>query len=223
MDGRPSSSAPSGRSGASASSGAPGASASSYRSGAAAPALTREELERVRLRDPDALAVFFDRCFDRVYALARRLTGEDSAAEDVTQDVFLKAHRSARTLDPERDPAPWLAAITYNTCRERWRSRAHRQARRSVPLDEAPGLAGALASNGPTPEADLAARERDARVARAIQELPEQFRTVVVLHEYEGLAHAEIAGMIGAREAAVRKRYSRALGRLRESLGDLVE
>jgi RNA polymerase sigma factor (sigma-70 family) len=191
--------------------------------GTAAPALTREELERVRARDRDALALLFDRCFDRVYALARRLTGQDAAAEDVTQEVFLKVYRSAHTLDPGRDPAPWLATITYNACRERWRSRSSKQARRSVPLDDGSLAAAPLVAGGENPERRTIENERAERVAHAVESLDEPLRTVVVLHDYEGLAHAEIATIVGARETAVRKRYSRALAQLREHLKDVLE
>jgi len=184
--------------------------------------LSREELERVRARDSEALGILFDRCFDRVYALARRLTGDESSAEDVTQDVFLKVHRSAHTLDPDRDPAPWLATITYNACKERWRSKARREERRAVPIDEAPEPALPPGAADRSPEAALLAKERDERVARAVGKLPESLRTVLVLHEYEGLAHTAIAEIVGLRETAVRKRYSRALAELRESLEDLL-
>ena len=82
------------------------------------------ELERVRARDPEALAAFFERYVDRVFGLVYRLLGDRTLAEDMTQDVFLKVHRAAHQLDPRRDPRPWIMTIAHNACRDLWRSAA---------------------------------------------------------------------------------------------------
>ncbi len=78
--------------------------------------LSQETLEAVCRREPDALAVMFEHCFDAVYSLAYRLTGERTAAEDVSQEVFLKVHKATARLDPSRDhgiPAPgWRRSPT---------------------------------------------------------------------------------------------------------------
>src|SRR5262245_15515908 len=68
------------------------------------PSLTRAQLEAVRARDKDALGALFEAYFDRVYGLVRRLLGNVTLAEDVTQEVFLKVHRAAHRIDPDRDP-----------------------------------------------------------------------------------------------------------------------
>src|SRR5205814_249964 len=86
-----------------------------------APRLTAADLERARDRDPEALAAFFEAYFDRIYALVYRLLGNRAAAEDVTQEVFLKVHRAVDRLDPQRDPGAWLSTIAYNACRDLWR------------------------------------------------------------------------------------------------------
>ncbi len=190
---------------------------------AAEPALPRDVLERVRTRDPEALGAFYDRYVDRVFGLALRLLGDRAAAEDITSEVFLKVHRAAHQLDASRDPAPWLAAIATNACRDLWRSGAHRMGRRSDSLEDTAGLAERLSRGDDGPERDALARERAALVQRAIAELPETLRVAVVLHDYEGLDHLEVARITGIEHAAARKRYSRALEalgrRLKETLG----
>src|SRR6185503_20652737 len=80
--------------------------------------------ERLARREPAALARFFDAYFERVYAYLRRLVGDEHAAEDLTQDVFLQAHRALPSYDPARDPRPWLFTIATNKLRDHWRSRA---------------------------------------------------------------------------------------------------
>ena len=182
----------------------------------------REELERVRARDPEALGAFFERYFDRVYGLVYYLLGERAAAEDATQEVFLKVHRAAAQLDPARDPAPWLSAIAYNTCRDLWRSGAYRMSRRSASIEQDPVATMRLA-HADDPERNLLGAERERLVREAIARLPEPLRAAVLLYDYEGLSHQEIARVLNLNHAAARKRYSRALAALgkllREKLG----
>ncbi len=179
---------------------------------------SREELEGVRGRDPEALGRFFDRYIDRIHGLAYRLLGDRPAAEDVAQEVFLKVYRACDRLDPERDPMPWLTAITCNACREHWRGRHTKAAARAVPLED-------IVEREPDPDAreDAAervdARRRAARVQRAVAALPANLRDVVILHDWRGYSHQEIAGILGATYVAVRKRYSRGLAALARALG----
>lgn len=184
------------------------------------PPLDPRILAGVRERRPEALTAFFERYFDQVFGLSFRLLGERSLAEDLTQDVFLKIHRGAHQLDPSRDPTPWVVAITYNACRDLWRSRAHRMGRSTASMDdEDTGLAATLPHGGEGPEQNVLRREREQLVQQAIGKLPEALRTAVVLHDYEGMNHQEIADLMGVNHAAARKRYSRALA----ALGKLLE
>lgn len=177
------------------------------------------DLEGVRRRDPKALAALFERHFDRVYGLVYRLLGDRSLAEDMTQEVFLKVHRAAHQLDPGRDPGPWLMTIAHNACRDLWRSNAWKLRRRATSLDADPPPGPALTSGVNEPERDLLAAERERLVQEALMKLPEPLRVAIVMHDYQGLGHDEIAAVIGVNHAAVRKRYSRALA----ALGRLLE
>jgi RNA polymerase sigma-70 factor (ECF subfamily) len=186
------------------------------------PAVSRDILAGVQARAPEALAAFFEAYFDRVFGLVYRLLGNRAGAEDVTQEVFYKVQRAAHRLDPDRDPMPWLAAIAHNTCRDYWRSGAYRLGRRSASIEQEPAVQGSLAA-ATDPERDALAAEREALVQAAISELPEMLRVPVVLHDYQGLSHEEVAEILGIRHDAARKRYSRALKalgqRLRETMG----
>jgi RNA polymerase sigma-70 factor (ECF subfamily) len=188
---------------------------------------TRDELEAVRRREPAALGRLFDRHFGNVYGLLCRLLGDRTAAEDVTQDVFLKVYRSAHLLDPARDPGAWLTVIATNACRDRWRSGAYRMGQRSTPVEDDPESGLVLTRGTNDPEEDALAAERERLVQGAIGRLPEALRVPVLLHDYQGLSHQEIAGILGVNHAAARKRYSRALaalaGLLAETLGERTE
>jgi RNA polymerase sigma-70 factor (ECF subfamily) len=172
----------------------------------------RALLQAVRRRETSALSRFFDAAFPYVYAVALRVTGDRDRAEDATQEVFLKVHRAADRLDPSRSPRAWLTTIAVNACRD-----AHRRsaARPATSLDN---LAVEPAAPAESPEDALLGRERAERLERALRALDEPLRSVVILHDYCGYGHDTIADMIGASHDAVRKRYSRALAKLRELL-----
>ena len=172
------------------------------------------DLERVRARDPEALAAFFERHFDRVYGLVYRLLGDRTLAEDMTQEVFLKVHRAAHQIDPARDPVPWLVTIAHNACRDLWRSNAWKLTRRASSLDGDSPLAETLSQGTNDPERDALASERERLVQEALLKLPEPLRAAIVMHDYQGLGHDQIAAITGVNHAAVRKRYSRALAAL---------
>jgi RNA polymerase sigma-70 factor (ECF subfamily) len=175
-----------------------------------------ELLRGVQRRDRESLGRFFDLVFPFVYSFAYRMTGERASAEDVTQEVFLKVHRAADRIDTGRSPYPWLAAITTNTCRDEVR-RVVRRAER--PLDEG---VSTHADTGPTPDEHLARKERAHLLQQALLSLDETQRSVILLRDYSGCSHEEIAKIVGATPAAVRKRYSRALDALRVHVKRLV-
>ncbi|MEP7029028.1 MAG: sigma-70 family RNA polymerase sigma factor, partial [Candidatus Eisenbacteria bacterium] len=104
--------------------------------GEAGARLPQALLERVRVRDPEALATFFETYFDRVFSLVHRLLGDRTQAEDAVSEVFLKVHRAIDRLDPARDPMPWLVTIASNVCRDHWRSGAERMRRSAIPVDD---------------------------------------------------------------------------------------
>ena len=181
------------------------------------------DLAAVRARDPEALRAFFDGYFPVVFGVAARFLGEDGWAEDVTQEVFLKLYRAADQLDVGRDPRSWVLTITYNACRDAWRSRGYRLSRRTASLDAEPAVAAAVRA----PDADPAERaersERERLVQAALLELDADLRTPVLLHDFGGLGHAEIGEILGVTHAAARKRYSRALAALAEILRGRME
>jgi RNA polymerase sigma-70 factor (ECF subfamily) len=163
------------------------------------------------------MGVFYDRYLDRVFGLAWRLLGDRTLAEDATSEVFLKVHRAADRLDPARDPAPWLNTITTNVCRDLWRSGAYRMSRRAADVDD-PVSAATLSSGRNDPEADALSSERERLVQAALLELPEPLRTAIVLHDYQGLDHQQVAEVLHIAHDAARKRYSRALAALEQKL-----
>jgi RNA polymerase sigma-70 factor (ECF subfamily) len=181
---------------------------------------TRAFLERLRQREPEALGRFYDAYFERVHAYVRRMVGEEHLAEDLTQDIFMHIHRSLDTYDPVRDLRPWVFTIATNKVRDHWRSRRHRDGRLEASLDDE-GMADPVsAERGPI--ARLFDAELGRTLSEAIDELPEPMRQTLVLRYFEGLSFEDIGALVDRNEAAVRKRYSRALEELRRRLARRV-
>ncbi len=177
------------------------------------------DLHGVRRRDPDALGALFERYFDRMFRLVFRMLGNRQLAEDAVQEVFLKIYRGAPSLDPTRDPGPWLMMIATNVCRDHWRSSAQRMARASYSIDAEQVQESVLPRETHDPERVALASERAIHVQAALLRLSPPLREVILLREYEGLDYSKIAAITAASEVAVRKRHSRALAQLETLLG----
>ena len=179
-------------------------------------------LIEARARRPDALARFFDLAFPFIHAIAMRLTGDRTTAEDVTQDALHRIHRGLERLDPERPARPWIATITANLVRDHLRRVKRDRSVRFDPGDLESVVAGSRSSAGAAPperpEEVAIRRERTQLLERAIAELSDDLREVLVLRVHGELDHDRIAETLGIRPDAARKRYSRALAEVREKM-----
>ena len=147
---------------------------------------------------------------DSAYNLARWLTRNDADAEDVAQEGVLRAFKFFEGFHGG-DARAWLLAIVRNTCHT-W-LRRNRTPGPSVVFDEQ-----TYGVSGEDPETILL-EEADRQVLRqALEELPVEFREVVLLREFEELSYTEIAGIVGAPVGTVMSRLSRARRRLQLSL-----
>ncbi len=163
----------------------------------------------------------------RIYALARRMLGNDADAEDVTQDVLLQVVRKLHTFRGESQLSTWLHRVTVNAALAHRNKRASRQKHETSEGDETVLDSVALASpvpRGPVaPEAPLLTAELAAVIEKAIDQLPEPFRDVYVLADVEHLSNAEIAERLGLSIPAVKSRLHRARLRMREALAPYFE
>jgi len=152
---------------------------------------------------------------DAAYNLARWLTRDDRDAEDVVQDACLRAFRFFDSFHGG-DSRAWLLTIVRHTCYT-WlrKNRAHEL----VPLDEE--LDGV--ETGLNPEELLLHNADQQLLRKAVQELPIEFREVIILRELEGLSYKEIASVTGVPLGTVMSRLARARKRLQHSLTSPVE
>ncbi len=162
-------------------------------------------IRQYRAGQREAATALYRRHASIVYRFAALWTGSQSAAADVTQDVFIHLFQKPETFDVSRGAlASWLLGIARNTARHHVRDQA-----RWASLDSDEGMA-ALQIETITP-LDLALQDRDASQLHAlIRALPPHFRDVIVLIDLQELSYAETAQICGCELGTVRSRLSRA-------------
>ncbi len=160
---------------------------------------------------------------DAVYRFALRLTGSPERAEDLVQETFLRAYRSWDQYTPGTKCKSWLFTICRNLfLREEERGRRHDELVEENALAEGPG--GPLANpvwlslRETDPEGEFFDSIVDEEVLKAIDTLPEEYRTTVVLSDLEGLPYQEIAEMMDVPVGTVKSRLFRGRRRLQEVL-----
>lgn len=157
--------------------------------------------------DEAAFGLLFQRHVARLHALFRRLGGAgDMDASDLVQKTFLHVHRARKDFVPGR-LRPWLYAIALNVRREEGRRRVRK---REVAAD---------AVHEPAVGPDVST-PNDRLVQRALMQLPEGQREVILLHWMEGLSFPEIAELLGVGVSAAKVRAHRAYAALRAILGE---
>ncbi|MFZ5827037.1 MAG: RNA polymerase sigma factor [Bacillota bacterium] len=143
-----------------------------------------------------------------VFGYLYRMTGSPEDAEELTQETFYQAILSLHRFRGEAQVSTWLLRIARNQYLKRMR-----RAGREIPTDLD---AGALPGSEPGPEQNLLQADEQEAVRLALERLPEQYRSVLVLREIQGLSHAEIGAILEKSEATVRVLVHRARQRLHQ-------
>lgn len=165
----------------------------------------REIVEQCLGHHEAAWEIVIKRYRRRVFGMAYKFTGRFEEAEDLTQDIFLKAFRALESYDRAQDFFAWLAGITRNACIDHYR-RARRE--RLV-------LSGSLTEMQEVPSASFSpyGRAETAETARLVRqglsELPGGLRSVLVLRDLRGLSYREIALQLALSEGTVKSRIHR--------------
>ena len=146
------------------------------------------------------------------YNLARWLTRNETDAEDVVQEAYLRAFKHFGSFHGD-DGRPWLLAIVRNTCYT-WMQH-NRSPELTIPLDDE---LHEIESKDLNPEALLLQSADTQKVRQALEELPVEFREVIVLRELEGLSYKQIADVVEIPIGTVMSRLARARKRLQQRL-----
>lgn len=183
---------------------------------------------------PRACTASVQRTFDdlvrehknRIYGYICRLTNDSPDAEDITQEVFLRAYQALAAFRYDAAVDTWLYRIATNLVIDRFRRQ--RRAPQWLPLGgetggEEPSWEPEDLGRDGNPQAVVQLTELQSQVQWAIQTLPVKLRAVVVLHDMEGLSYEEVAETVGCPVGTVKSRLFNARAALRRKLRQYVE
>ncbi len=175
-------------------------------------------LESCRAGDELAWEMLVRRYQSRVFGIATTYVGDPDEARDISQDIFVRIYRH---LDGCKDAdrfLPWLIRISRNACIDHLRRRKARPPARDIPADESLRLV----APGETPDEQCLRNDRLRMVERALQELSDINREIILLKDMQGLALDEIARMLNLPVGTVKSRSSRARVELSRVVRDMM-
>jgi RNA polymerase sigma-70 factor (ECF subfamily) len=178
-------------------------------------------VQRCAAGDEDASAALVAEHQRTVLQLAANLLGDREEALDLSQEVFLRVFRTIHRFRGQSSLRTWIYRIVVNQARNRHRFWRRRHRDEQVSLDQHVATHGdVLRGNGPTPDRVLAQKELAEQLQQALERLPFEQRTAIVLREVDGLSYEEIAYSLNLAVGTVKSRLTRARQALRADLRD---
>lgn len=162
----------------------------------------------------------------QLFRIARAIVKDDGEAEDVMQEAYLRAFSSLHTFRAEASLGTWLARIVVNESLQRLRRKVEKPLEVEFPSSDQPAnvIPFPMSQSQPIdPERNVAQQQIIKLVERAIDELPDEFRTVLVARVIEDLSVEETAKLLGLRPETVKTRLFRARGLLKKAVSDQVD
>lgn len=161
---------------------------------------------------------------NRIFGYVCRLTNDSPDAEDITQEVFIRAYQSMHAFRHDAAVDTWLYRIATNLVIDRFRR--EKRAPQWVPVNDDPEESERdlpSLDREADPQASMQLNELQAQVQKAVRSLPTKLRTVVVLHDMEGLSYEEVAQTLGCPVGTVKSRLFNARLMLRKKLQYYME
>jgi RNA polymerase sigma-70 factor, ECF subfamily len=181
-------------------------------------------VERVQAGDKTAFDVLVRKYQHRVLKLVSRFVSDAAEAEDVAQEAFIKAYRALASFRGDSAFYTWLYRIAINTAKNTLVSNRRRPVDFDLDLQDPEQYdRHARLKEGDTPEGVLLTEEIRSVVEKAMEQLPEDLRTAIVLRELEGLSYEEIAEAMDCPVGTVRSRIFRAREAIDKKLKPLLD
>lgn len=156
-----------------------------------------------------------------IYHYVLKMVEDESAAEDLTQEVFLKVHKGLARFEGRSKLSTWIYRIATNTCLDHFRTAAHKKGKSTISLhdEDAPGCGCEQPADDRPVDDTVVREEMSCCVREFVEELPEDYRAVVVLHDFQGLKNREIAEILDCSLDTVKIRLHRGRRKLEGALG----
>ena len=180
----------------------------------------RDMIERASRGDAAAFNRLMEQHERRMYAVALRMCGNREDAQDCLQEAMLRVYRAIGGFKGQSSFSTWVYRITMNTCLDELRRKKNRQ---STSLDSLLDMGWSPSDDTNAPEKQAIRSELRRNLNRAIQELPEEMRSAVVLRDIQGFSYEEIAHMLEINVGTIKSRISRGREKLREKMKENAE
>jgi RNA polymerase sigma-70 factor (ECF subfamily) len=168
----------------------------------------------------DALSELYNRYFRQIFGLALAVIKDRAAAEEITQDVFLRVWANAKTYKEDQSKVRvWLTRIARNRAIDVLRGRKAHPERQTIDLEQSPSLEKASYD---TPQTALEVTLQQERIQAAVSQLPDEQQQVVTLMYFQGYTQQEIADLLKTPLGTVKTRARLAMLKLRALLQDDV-
>jgi RNA polymerase sigma-70 factor (ECF subfamily) len=185
--------------------------------------LDEELVVRVQQGDKKAYDLLVIKYQHKIVQLVNRYLKDPSEAQDVAQEAFIKAYRAIGSFRGDSTFYTWLYRIAINTAKNYLVSRSRRSSQYEVDIQDAEAMENAPQLQGiETPERLLMNEEIVKTIRSAIEHLPEEMRTAIMLREFEGMSYEEIAEAMDCPIGTVRSRIFRAREAIDEKLLPLL-
>jgi RNA polymerase sigma-70 factor (ECF subfamily) len=185
--------------------------------------LDEELVARVQQGDKKAYDLLVIKYQHKIVQLVNRYLKDPSEAQDVAQEAFIKAYRAIGSFRGESTFYTWLYRIAINTAKNYLVSRSRRSSQYEVDIQDAEAIENAPQLQGiDTPERLLLNEEIIKTIRAAIDHLPEEMRTAIMLREFEGMSYEEIAEAMECPVGTVRSRIFRAREAIDSKLNPLL-
>lgn len=163
---------------------------------------------------------------NRIYSAAYRILGNQQEAEEVVQETYIRVHQNMSRFRRQCTVGAWIFRITHNICVDNLRSRKRQPGGQLISYEQPAGLLNEgqlesisqVADSDPCPAVRLDMNEQSEVIQQSLNQLPDNQRTVLVLHDIEGVAYQDIAEIVGASIGTVRSRLHYGRLKLRQLL-----
>ncbi|TCP53897.1 RNA polymerase RpoE-like sigma-24 subunit [Tumebacillus sp. BK434] len=174
----------------------------------------QELIQRVTAGDSNSYRLLVERYQTLVYTIAHRMVRDRTEAEDLTQEIFLKAYRMLDSFREEASFKTWICKIATNRCID-WRRKHVPRQEQTAQVEEAERIPDDLDAS---PEHVLLRREQQEEVHGMLEEMPEKYRSILLMYHFQGMSYKDIAEAQEISPRTVETRLYRAKNMLRERL-----
>lgn len=177
-------------------------------------------VKKAQMGDRLAFEELMDSYFKRIYSIAYRMAGNADDASDMTQEIMIKLYRNIKAFSGNSRFSTWVYRVATNTCLDELKKlRRHSSYSIDSGIETEEGnIAAEIEDTAPTPEQRAEQSELKNLVAKALNKLGDEHKTVIILRDIQGLSYDEIARILGCSEGTVKSRISRGRAKLKNVL-----